>query len=259
MSHIAAASGSLFDPEAVEAFLTRPLRSTVIRSATASTSRSLWVMKMIDLPWSTRLRTTAKKSSTSPGVSTAVGSSRIRMSARRYSALTSSTRCCSPTERSPTLASGSTSRPYRSPICADLAAGAAHVEEPVLGELAAEHDVLGDGEHRDQLEVLVDHADAVGDRVLHALALDLLPADVHRAGVGPVQPEHDVHQRALAGAVLAEQAVDLAVMEGQADVLVGDHAGEGLGDAADLEHGDPLVGVGGGGHVAHLDPAIAAS
>ena len=128
-----------------------------------------------------------------------------------------------------------------------------------LVELAAEHDVLGDGEHRDQLEVLVHHADAVGDRVLHALALDLLPADEHRAGVGPVQPEHDVHQRALAGPVLAEQAVDLAVMEGQADVLVGDHAGERLGDAADLEHRDPLVGSAAAVTSRRLDPAIAAS
>ena len=74
--------------------------------------------------------------------------------------------------------------------------------------------------------------------------LDLLAAHPDRAGVGLVQPEHDVHQRALAGAVLAEQAVDLALVERQVDVLVGDHAGERLGDPADLEHGDALV-VGG--------------
>ena len=36
------------------------------------------------------------------------------MSASRNSALTNSTRCCSPTERSPTVASGSTASPYRS-------------------------------------------------------------------------------------------------------------------------------------------------
>ena len=67
-----------------------------MRSATASTSRSLWVMNTIDLPLSTRVRTTSKKSSTSPGVSTAVGSSRMRISASRSSALMSSTRCWTP-------------------------------------------------------------------------------------------------------------------------------------------------------------------
>ena len=55
------------------------------------------------------------------------------------------------------------------------------------------------------------------------------------AGVGLVQPEHDVHQRALAGAVLAEQAVHLALVQGEVDVLVGDDAGEALGDPPDLE------------------------
>ena len=141
---------------------TRPLRSTVMRSATASTSRSLWVMNTIDLPWSTRLRTTPKNSSTSPGVSTAVGSSRIRMSASRNSAFTSSTRCCSPTERSPTFASGSTIEPVLLLELTDAAPGFGDVEQSVLGELVAEDHVLGNGEHRDQLEVLVHHADARG-------------------------------------------------------------------------------------------------
>jgi hypothetical protein len=72
-------------------------------------------MKMIDLPCSTSVRTMAKKSSTSPGVSTAVGSSRMRISASRYRALMSSTRCCSPTDRSPTTASGSMASPYWRP------------------------------------------------------------------------------------------------------------------------------------------------
>ena len=144
---------------------TLPPRSTVMRSATASTSRSLWVMKMIDLPWSMRLRTTAKKSSTSPGVSTAVGSSRIRMSASRKSALTSSTRCCSPTERSSTMASGSMCEAVARRQLADARAGAVEVEQRALAHLVAEDDVLDHREHGDELEVLVHHADPVGDGV----------------------------------------------------------------------------------------------
>ena len=42
------------------------------------------------------------------------------------------------------------------------------------------------------------------------------------AGVGPVQPGQDVHQRALAGAVLAEQRVDLARAHVEVDVVVGE-------------------------------------
>ena len=60
-----------------------PRRSTVIRSAISSTSFSLWLMKMIDFPSALRLFTIPKSSWASCGVSTAVGSSRIRMSAPR--------------------------------------------------------------------------------------------------------------------------------------------------------------------------------
>ena len=46
------------------------------------------------------------------GVSTAVGSSSTRISAPRTSAFRISTRCCRPTDNSPTIASGSTSSAY---------------------------------------------------------------------------------------------------------------------------------------------------
>ena len=53
--------------------------------------------------------------SASDGVSTAVGSSSTRISAPRTSAFRISTRCCSPTDNSPTIASGSTSSAYSLP------------------------------------------------------------------------------------------------------------------------------------------------
>ena len=55
-------------------------------------------------------RSARKSPSVSCGVSVAVGSSRTRMRAPRTSDLAISTRCCSPTERSPTRRSGSSSR-----------------------------------------------------------------------------------------------------------------------------------------------------
>ena len=57
-------------------------------------------------------------------------------------------------------------------------------------------------------------------------------AQADLAGVGLVDAGEQADQRRLAGAVLAEQHMDLAGMEIEGDVVVGDDAGERLGDAA---------------------------
>ena len=90
-----------------------PRRSTVMVSAIAWTSLSLWEMKMTEVPVPVSWRMIRNSSSVSAGVSTAVGSSRMSTFACLTSALTISTRCWMPTGSSPTSASGSTSRPYR--------------------------------------------------------------------------------------------------------------------------------------------------
>ena len=61
----------------------RPWRRTRTRSETAITSRSLWLMKTMERPSATARRRVRKSASVSCGVSTAVGSSRIRMRASR--------------------------------------------------------------------------------------------------------------------------------------------------------------------------------
>ena len=60
-----------------------PARSTVTRSETAFTSCSLCEMKTIVRPSSAITRSVSNSDSASCGVSTAVGSSRIRMRASR--------------------------------------------------------------------------------------------------------------------------------------------------------------------------------
>ena len=218
---------------------TAPRRITVIRSAIARTSRSLWVMKTIAFPASLSWRMISISSSVSCGVSTAVGSSKTSTCASRESALMISTRCCTPTGRSSTIASGSTWNPKRAEISRDPLAGGIGVEGAgEAGGLVAEHDVLGDGEDRDQHEVLVDHADpgrhgvagpgeVLDDVVEHDLAL-----------VGLVEAVEDVHQRGLAGAVLTQQAVDLAGQDLERDPVVGHQRAEALGDVAKDElHG----------------------
>ena len=97
-------------------------------------------------------------------------------------------------------------------------------------------DVLGDREMRDEIQLLVNHPDT-------EIAGRPRAADVHRlaieadlAGILAVGAAENFHQRRLAGAVLAEQHVDVAGVERQVDVVERDDAGERLADAAHLEH-----------------------
>ena len=76
-----------------------------------------------------------------------------------------------------------------------------------------------------------------GDRVgdLDRLAVDQDLA----AGVGLVGARQDLHQRRLAGAVLAHQRLDLAAPGLELDVVERLHAREGLGDPAHLQRRRP--------------------
>ncbi len=58
------------------------------------------------------------------------------------------------------------------------------------------------------------------------VAVDL-DAAIVRAG----EAVEDAHQRRLAGAVLAEQGVDLALAQGKVHGVIGDEVAEALGDA----------------------------
>ena len=112
------------------------------------------------------------------------------------------------------------------------------VEEDRSGHrLLAEDDVLGDGQDRDEHEVLVDHADAAGDGVRGTGQVDLLAVEQDLALVGRGEAVEDVHEGGLAGAVLAEQGVDLAGPDLEVDVGVGNDARIALRDAAHLERG----------------------
>ena len=103
--------------------------------------------------------------------------------------------------------------------------------------------VLGHGQRVEQRKMLEHHGDAgsprrarIGRRVGGAQKR-------HRAVVGPHQAIDHLDQRGLAGAVLAQQGVDLARADGKADSVIGAHAGIGLAQALGLEnigHDAPL-------------------
>ena len=88
----------------------RPPRRMVMRSVISLISFSLWEMKMMVYPCSLRWTSSLKSSTVSWVVSTAVGSSRIRILAPRTRAFKISTFCFMPTGMSMTLALGSTSK-----------------------------------------------------------------------------------------------------------------------------------------------------
>ena len=118
-------------------------------------------------------------------------------------------------------------------------------EDRVRHRLVAEEDVLGDRQHRHEHEVLVDHADPSGDRVGGPADLTGLAVEQDLALVWRGEPVQDVHQRRLAGAVLAEQGVDLAGRTSRSMLSFATTPGIALGDAAHLERrrADDLVSM----------------
>ena len=98
-----------------------------------------------------------------------------------------------------------------------------------------QQDVLGDRLRGYQHEVLMHHADPGLNgipwrRKRHRLALDL-----DNALFGAIQARKHVHQRALACAVFPQQCMDFSGPQLKIDVIVGDHAGKTLDDAAHFD------------------------
>ena len=114
--------------------------------------------------------------------------------------------------------------------------------------LAGDGDRLGDRERREQQRVLERATErAVGSLVRRPFG----DVDARAAGCARVdleEPGDAVHQRGLAGAVVADEPEDLPALELEVDVVDGGDAAEALDDAGALEHdlgvfGDhPLLG-----------------
>ena len=117
-----------------------------------------------------------------------------------------------------------------------------HLDDPgseraqVTRIIHAERDVLEHGHRLEQREMLEHHADAEAARLLRAGDRDLAAVPADRARIGLEHAVDDLDQRALAGAVLAEQGMDLARQHRKPDVVVGEHAaGVAFANAAQLE------------------------
>ena len=119
------------------------------------------------------------------------------------------------------------------------------VQQQPLPRLVGEHHVLGHRHDRDEHEVLEHHADAAIDGGPRRVDHHRLAVQPHLALVRAVEPVEDAHQRRLAGAVLAQQGVDLALAQVEIDAVVRDDRAESLGDAPQLE-GERGLGAAGG-------------
>ncbi len=209
---------------------------TVTSSEIASTSESLCVMMTMVLPCSRMRRRMAKNSSTSCGVSTAVGSSRMRSARLPIERLEQLDALLLAHREVLDAGRGIDRQLQLFREGADARLGGLQVEGEGGAGLDPQDDVLGHRHRLDQHEVLVDHADAEGDGVVGARDAAHLAVDQHVARVGRVEAVGDAHGGRLAGAVLADEGVDGARLDLEVDAVVRQDAAEALGDVAKLQH-----------------------
>ena len=91
-----------------------------------------------------------------------------------------------------------------------------------------DEDVLLHREVRHEIELLIDDGDAEVLRLAGAVEDDRLTVEDDLAAVRLIDPGEDLHQGALAGAVLADEPEDFAGMDFETDVLQRQHTGEAL-------------------------------
>jgi len=97
-------------------------------------------------------------------------------------------------------------------------------------------DVVLDAELGDEAELLVHEGDPVRLRVVGVSQRDLLALEADDAFVGLDEPDERLHERALAGAVVAADGVHLACTHVDREPSDGTHRAEGLRQVDDLEH-----------------------
>ena len=147
-----------------------------------------------------------------------------------------STSCCSATDSAETGVSGSMVRPTRAMMPRESSSMRPPVDQPEPADRrAADEDVLRHRQRRDQAQFLVDGDDAEPLGVLRIGRTEFGAVEHDAAAGGRHHARQDLEQRRLAGAVLAEQAEDLAAAHVERDVAERGHAGKMLGHALDGE------------------------
>ncbi len=116
------------------------------------------------------------------------------------------------------------------------AARAAPGNQPEPARLAAERQILAHRHGRDQIDLLIDRADAQGARFAGRAYRDLMAVDQDLALVAANGARHDLDEGGLAGPVLAHERMDFAGLKAEIDVVERPDARKRLRYA---EHFDP--------------------
>ncbi len=210
----------------------RPPRSTVTRSETAITSCSLWEMKITVRPVrSHRPQCLEQRRGLLRGED---GGRLVEDQDPRFpvKSLQDLDALLLPDRKLPDAGARVDGHPVALPELRHSLLDRARMEAERPADIArvAEHHVLGDRERLDEPEVLVHHPDARIDPVARGVEGDGSTVDLHHSFVCAIEAGEDVREGALAGAVLAEQSVDLTLERLEVDRVVGDDSGEPLGD-----------------------------
>ena len=190
-----------------------------------------------------RSRTRSKKYFFSSGVSVAVGSSKMMTLASCSTARAISTICFL---AAPSRLDDRRRVDVEIERLQELLGGDVDAAQPVEELLLAEKQVLRHRHGRHQAVLLEHHRDAEMPRLERRSRGDLAALDQHLSRGQRDDAGHHLGQRRLAGAVLADQRVDLAAPQREIDAVDRRHAGVDFGRLAQLEDGR-----GDGAQVAH--------
>ncbi len=188
-------------------------------------------MSTADPPRAVKARTTRSNSSASPGASTAVGSSSSRTRTSVASAFTISSRCLRPTESRPAGVSGSRGNPIRSASARTRSRRAAGCTGQPAASATFSATLSAGTDVKCWWTMPTPRRRAArGDGTATTVA-----GDRDGAGVRARQAVGHVHQGGLAGAVLAQERMELARHQREIGPAQGLHGAEVFPDASERE------------------------
>ena len=120
----------------------------------------------------------------------------------------------------------------------------ARERQPAPGRLTAEEEIARNAHQRDHAEILEHGRHAERLRVARIAERDRLAVDQYVALVGPVHADENLDQRRLSGTIVAKEAMHLAGIDLDVDILQRAHRAEIDADVAQF-HGGGAVGMAG--------------
>jgi len=111
---------------------------------------------------------------------------------------------------------------------------------------AGDADVIEDGEIAEQADILEGTGDALGGDFVRLAPDQFVIFEPDAAAGGPVNAGDEVEHGCFAGAIRADEAGDLAGLEGEVEVIDGAQAAEEVGYPADVKQGQEVSPFGGG-------------